>query len=394
VLIVNESGELQFDRNVDEKLIDTPQKVDSLVAEMGRQYPPIMINFAGIRQRAFYKDSRIITDLEHTLDDLINSFISETVMNSGAVPVIFTDSTQTEVLLSANVDTTFFTDSLLLQSKLKNLAAAIDPIEVRFGNHVTNYIFYTESIIVTTLRYYPYVQLLTIGLFLFISYLIFSTFRRAEQNQVWIGMAKETAHQLGTPLSSLMAWVQLLEARGTDKETITELNKDVNRLETITDRFSKIGSKPDLQEVEVADLMQRAVDYLKLRVSRKVEFYINVQNEAEIKALVNEALFGWVIENLFKNAVDAMEGSGTITIDISHEIQNVYIDVTDTGKGIPSAKHKAIFQPGFTTKKRGWGLGLSLAKRIIETYHSGKIFVKRSEPDKGTTFRIVLKTKA
>lgn len=393
VLIVDDLGRLITNRYIDDKLVGTQASVDSLTAKMGALYKPIRIDVAGIKQRVYYTDSRIITDLEHTLNDLINSFISETVMNSGSVPVIFTDSSRTNVLLSANVDTTYFGDSLQLQNKLQSLAAANAPIEVRFGNQVSNYIFYSESIIVTTLRYYPYVQLLIIGLFLFISYLIFSTFRRAEQNQVWIGMAKETAHQLGTPLSSLMAWVQLLEARGTDKETITELNKDVERLETITERFSKIGSKPELKETEVAALMRSAVAYLKPRVSHKVEFVINVSGNSDIKAMVNDALFGWVLENLFKNAVDAMEGSGTITIDIYHEIQNVYLDISDTGKGIPSAKHKAIFQPGFTTKKRGWGLGLSLTKRIIENYHNGKIFVKRSEPDKGTTFRIVLKTK-
>jgi signal transduction histidine kinase len=206
-------------------------------------------------------------------------------------------------------------------------------------------------------------------------------------------MAKETAHQLGTPLSSLMAWVQLLESQGTDKSTITELNKDIERLETITDRFSKIGSNPDLKETCVKTIMDQAIGYLRPRLSSKVIFEINQEQEGNVTAMINEPLFGWVIENLFKNAVDAMSGNGKITVDIHHEIQNVYIDITDTGKGIPSANHKAIFQPGFTTKKRGWGLGLSLAKRIIENYHSGKIFIKRSEPDRGTTFRIVLKTK-
>ncbi len=393
VLIVDENDNHVTSRNMADSLVANQASLNKLMAEMGAQYKPIRIEFAGINQRLFYKDSRLITDLEHTLDDLINSFISETVMNSGGVPVIFTDSSKTQVLLSANVDTTLIADSLLLSEKLKSLAASNEPIEVRFGNNVSNYIYYSESIILTTLRYYPYVQLVIIGLFLFISYLIFSTFRRAEQNQVWIGMAKETAHQLGTPLSSLMAWVQLLEARGTDKETINELNKDVERLETITERFSKIGSNPELKEIEVVGLMNRAVAYLQPRVSRKVEFSVKVIADGEIRAMINEALFGWVIENLFKNAVDAMEGSGSIEVVISHEIQNVYIDLTDSGKGIPSNQHKAIFQPGFTTKKRGWGLGLSLAKRIIENYHNGKIFVKRSEPDKGTTFRIVLRTK-
>jgi hypothetical protein len=356
-------------------------------------YNPIKIELAGIRQKVYYQDSRIITELEQTLDDLINSFISETVLNSGSVPVLFTDSTKTQVIQSANIDTTLFGDSTALAQEIQRLSEKNDPIRVRFGGDVVNYIFYSDSVVITQLKYYPYVQMVIVGLFLLISYLIFSTFRNAEQNQVWIGMAKETAHQLGTPLSSLMAWVQLLESQGTDKFTIAELNKDIERLETITDRFSKIGSNPDLKETDVKQVMDQAIGYLRPRLSSKVLFEINQNQGDHVTAMINEPLFGWVIENLFKNAVDAMAGNGKITVDIYHEIQHVYIDITDSGKGISSANHKAVFQPGFTTKKRGWGLGLSLAKRIIENYHSGKIFIKRSEPDKGTTFRIVLKTK-
>ncbi len=392
VLIVDENDRHITSRNFPEELDNKSQAtIDSMVTAMGKLYEPVKIEFAGIRQRVFYKDSRLITDLEHTLDDLINSFISETVMNSGAVPVIFTDSSKAQVLLSANVDTAAFSDPATLSEKLDKLAASNEPIEVRFGDHVTNYIFYTESIILTTLRYYPYVQMVIIGLFLFIAYLIFSTFRNAEQNQVWVGMAKETAHQLGTPLSSLMAWVQLLEARGTDRDTITELNKDVHRLETITDRFSKIGAKPELKPTDLAAIMEQAAEYLKPRISKRVEILINAPKGENYEALLNESLFGWVLENLFKNAVDAMEGAGTITIDLTRDGNHQIIDISDTGKGIPAGKQKAVFQPGFTSKKRGWGLGLSLAKRIIENYHNGKIFVKKSEPDKGTTFRIVLK---
>ncbi len=393
VLITDQNNNLIAYRNMGESFDESPQELDSLVQAMGSLYTPIKIELEGIRQKAYYQDSRIITELEHTLDDLINSFISETVLNSGSVPVLFTDSTKTRVIQAANIDTTIFGDSLALAREIDRLSQANDPIRVSFGGNVVNYIFYTDSIVITMLRYYPFIQLVIVGLFLLISYLIFSTFRNAEQNQVWIGMAKETAHQLGTPLSSLMAWVQLLEAQGTEKSTIVELNKDIERLETITDRFSKIGSNPELKEVCVVSVMNQAIGYLRPRLSSKVIFEINQNQDSEVRAMINEPLFGWVIENLFKNAVDAMAGQGKITVDIYHEIQNVYIDITDTGKGIAHSSHKAIFHPGFTTKKRGWGLGLSLAKRIIENYHSGKIFVKRSEPDKGTTFRIVLKTK-
>jgi signal transduction histidine kinase len=189
-----------------------------------------------------------------------------------------------------------------------------------------------------------------------------------------------------------MAWVQLLEARGTDKETIGELNKDLQRLEIITDRFSKIGSAPELTETEIAEVMTGTIDYLRPRISKKIEFELTQNEKGPIKAMINQPLFSWVIENIIKNAVDAMNGKGKITVEICNEIQNVYIDITDTGKGISPGGQKAVFQPGYTTKKRGWGLGLSLAKRIIENYHSGKIFVKRSEAEVGTTFRIVLKT--
>ncbi len=393
VLVVDAKRQLPFSRNVDDKYLRTPKSRDSLITAFGEMYEPIKLSIQGIEQKVYYKDSRIISDLETTIDNLINSFISETVMNSGSVPVMVTDSSKTKALNYSNIDSTIVQDSVLFQKQIKEMAASNEPIEIHFGDDQTNYVFYTDSVIITQLQYFPYIQLIIIGLFLLISYLIFSTFRNAEQNQVWIGMAKETAHQLGTPLSSLMAWVQLLEARGTEKSTIIELNKDIERLEMITDRFSKIGSTPELTETSVKVVMEQATSYLRPRISSRVEITINQNQDSNIRAMINTPLFSWVIENIFKNAVDAMDGKGKITVDIYNEIQDVYIDITDTGKGIPSASHKTIFHPGYTTKKRGWGLGLSLAKRIIETYHSGKIFIKRSEPGKGTTFRIVLKSK-
>lgn len=393
VIVVGRKNNILFDRNIDPEHLSTPERKDSLVKAMADNYPPIRLSLAGIEQKVYYKDSKIILELEKTLDDLINSFISETVMNSGSVPVLVTDSSKSRVISFGNIDSSIITNKDALQIQIEAMTSEKSPIEVSFGDHVVNYVFYTDSIIITQLQYFPFVQLIIIGLFLFISYLIFSTFRNAEQNQVWIGMAKETAHQLGTPLSSLMAWVQYLEARGTDEETIAEINKDIDRLGMITDRFSKIGSNPELKEVSVKDVLHSTVSYLKPRISNKVEFEINQNQDSDIKALINKPLFSWVIENILKNAVDAMDGKGKITIDIYHEIQNVYIDITDTGKGIGGSNHKAVFQPGYTTKKRGWGLGLSLAKRIIDNYHNGKIFVKRSEQNIGTTFRIVLKAR-
>jgi len=224
---------------------------------------------------------------------------------------------------------------------------------------------------------------------LLISYYLFSTSRRVEQNQVWVGMAKETAHQLGTPLSSLIAWVEYLKLKDVDENTLKELSKDINRLETITERFSKIGSIPKLDQENLTEVINNSLDYLRARISKKVIISLETSTDNGVTALVNPSLFSWVLENIIKNAVDSMKGNGNIDVYITDQTQFIYIDISDTGAGIPRAQQKTIFEPGFTTKKRGWGLGLSLTKRIIENYHSGKIFVKQSD-ENGTTFRIVL----
>tara|TARA_B110000261_G_C12950071_1_gene304058 strand:- start:120 stop:818 length:699 start_codon:yes stop_codon:yes gene_type:complete len=231
-------------------------------------------------------------------------------------------------------------------------------------------------------------QLSIIGLFIAISYFAFSSSRNAEQNQVWVGMSKETAHQLGTPLSSLIGWVEYLKIIGVEQSIVGELEKDVKRLETITDRFSKIGSKPVFDQVDLTFTVNTIVNYLRSRISNKVNVF--VQADGPIEADICVPLFEWVIENITKNAVDAMEGNGTITIDLNKSDGHVFIDITDTGIGITKTQFSKVFKPGYTTKKRGWGLGLSLVKRIVEEYHDGKIYVKHSEIGKGTTFRIEL----
>ncbi|PLW98672.1 MAG: ATP-binding protein, partial [Marinilabiliales bacterium] len=240
------------------------------------------------------------------------------------------------------------------------------------------------------LSYYPYIQLGVIFLFILVSYFAFSVSRKAEQNQVWVGMSKETAHQLGTPISSLLAWLELLKIEGVRQDVYQEVEKDVKRLETITERFSKIGSAPVLKPINIVEVIDNAVQYIKSRASKKIQFVVDQPND-EILIPLNVALFEWVIENICKNAIDAMDGNGTIEINVQDHTQVVYIDIKDTGKGIPKSKFKTIFQPGYTTKERGWGLGLSLTKRIIESYHSGKVFIKSSELGKGTVFRIALK---
>lgn len=256
------------------------------------------------------------------------------------------------------------------------------------------YIYYKDSATLTQLRYFPYIQLGVIALFLLTAYVAFSSARKAEQDQVWVGMAKETAHQLGTPISSLMAWVELIKSRfdAEDDPLIAEMENDIKRLEVITDRFSKIGSKPVVEDHVVYMVIYNFVEYFKLRTSDKIVFKIT--GDEQVRALLNVPLFDWVIENLLKNAANAIENEGVITINIIENLtkEEVFIDVSDTGKGIARSKFDAVFQPGYTTRKRGWGLGLSLTKRIIENYHNGQIFVKDSELGKGTTFRIILKS--
>lgn len=254
--------------------------------------------------------------------------------------------------------------------------------------------YYKDSFILTQLRYFPYIQMGVIFLFLLTAYAAFSSARRAEQDHVWVGLAKETAHQLGTPISSLMAWVELIKSKFDAEEDslIAEMENDIKRLEIVTDRFSKIGSKPVLEDHIVFIVISNFVDYFKIRTSDKIKLIVT--GDEQVRALLNVPLFDWVIENLLKNAANAIENEGSITINIIENLvkEQVIIDVSDSGKGISRSKFDAVFQPGYTTRKRGWGLGLSLTKRIIENYHSGEIFVKDSELGKGTTFRIILKS--
>ncbi|MHA4893832.1 sensor histidine kinase [Pedobacter sp. PWIIR3] len=322
------------------------------------------------------------------------------------LPVILTDS-KDEFLASQGLDSTktYYNiekkpginyDPDYFKRELKKMKSQYPPIPIKsLGLDGSNwYIYHKDSPTLTQLRYFPYIQLGVIALFLITAYVAFSSARKAEQDQVWVGMAKETAHQLGTPISSLMAWVELMKSRfdAEDDPLIAEMENDIKRLEVITDRFSKIGSKPILEDHVVFTVIHNFVEYFKLRTSDKVVF--SITGDEQVRAMLNVPLFDWVTENLLKNAANAIENEGKITIDIIENLtkEEVFIDVTDTGKGIARSKFDAVFQPGYTTRKRGWGLGLSLTKRIIDNYHSGEIFVKDSELGKGTTFRIILKS--
>ncbi len=278
----------------------------------------------------------------------------------------------------------------VLRSELEKMKAHAEPIRIDLSDEDYLLLYYRESSLLRNLRYYPFIQLFVIVVFIVAAYSAFSATQRAEQNQVWVGMSKETAHQLGTPISSLMAWIELLRLHNIDPELIKEFEKDTQRLEKITERFSKIGSKPELVPTNVAEVLVSTVSYLKTRSSERVKFELVLGEEDLPLIPLNAALFSWVIENLCKNAIDAMDNAGIITISAQEKESEVVIDVKDTGKGVVKSNFKTIFQPGFSTKKRGWGLGLSLAKRIIENYHKGKIFIRWSEAGKGTIFRIVL----
>ena len=326
------------------------------------------------------------------MNDYITSFMSEVALNSSSVPVIITDSTQQNVLQFGNLNDIRMSNPNYVKNKLEEMDDENTPIKVRLGDQGNAYIYYQDSEMLTIMRFFPLAQILIISIFLAIAYYLFSFARKAEQNRVWAGMAKETAHQIGTPLSSIMAWMELLKMKESNaEEAATEIEKDINRLEVITERFSKIGSMPSLVQNDVVRIINESIEYLKPRTPRKVKYNNLIPEGKELFIPVNGALFSWVIENLCKNAIDAMEGDGTITIQLKNDAKSVIIDISDTGKGIAITEQKAIFNPGYTSKVRGWGLGLSLSKRIIRDYHRGKIFVKSSSPGIGSTFRIILR---
>lgn len=328
-----------------------------------------------------------IADINDNNTDL--NFLSNVISNNTTIPVILMNIKK-EMVSYRNLDSLKALDKEYIKEQIAVMLSQHEPIEILITGGNKNYILYKDSILLVKLRYYPYFQLAVIALFLLVSYLAFSSSRKAEQNQVWVGMAKETAHQLGTPLSSLIAWLEFLKLKGADELYTGEIEKDIQRLQTITERFSKIGSAPALQKENVHNVLQHSIDYIRSRTSDRVSFDIHSNNEA-VLAPMNVPLFEWVTENILKNSIDAMSGEGKISVLITDQQQFVYIDITDTGKGIPKSSFKTIFKPGYTTKKRGWGLGLSLSKRIIEDYHDGQLFVKSSEANKGSTFRIVLK---
>jgi hypothetical protein len=392
IILTDSKDHIKIFKNVDEKeLMGITEMTDSLKKEFS-SFDPIKVVLVGKEYDLLYfKESTIFTELRLVLDDLVESFFSEVVGSSASVPVMVTDSSGLLVIESGNLDETKLMDPDYVSALISSMSYENDPIEINLPDYGKSYIYYANSSLMEQIMYYPYVMLTIISVFLFISYLLFSTARKSEQNLVWIGMSKETAHQLGTPLSSIMAWLELLKMKGENGEEINEIEKDVKRLEDITDRFSKIGSAAKLEPQNLVTVLHESVAYLEPRISKKVKFQINFSPDKQVIVPLNKQLFEWVVENICKNAVDAMNSAGTISIGIEEVNRHVNIDFEDTGKGMHKRQFKAIFKPGYTSKKRGWGLGLSLSKRIITDYHKGKIFVKSSVIDKGTVIRVVLK---
>lgn len=320
------------------------------------------------------------------LNDEYNEFIFRIIENNEQIPVIIADD-RDHYISSRNIDTPKHNADRFFQRKIEHFKTLNPPIEIVIDDTTRQYIYYGNSTTLTRLSYFPYVQMALMAMFLVFLVWALSADKRNEQNRVWIGLTKETAHQLGTPISSLMAWNEVLRCRYPDDTTFDEIDKDIDRLKMITERFSKIGSTPDLTEVDVVQATRDAMLYMQRRTSKKVEYSFETSCQT-VKSNLCAPLYSWVIENICKNAVDAMDGAGTIDFEMKNDANKIVVEITDSGKGIERRFFKKIFTPGYTTKQRGWGLGLSFAKRIIEEYHHGRIYVKSSDLGLGTTFRI------
>jgi signal transduction histidine kinase len=361
-------------------------------------YTNSLVNQLAMQERGqialFAKAQGLLTSIS---SEEANTFLFEIVEQNNSIPVILTDATSQKISNNRNIifpkNATEEEKEKILRKELEIMKNGYEPLEVIVSEDLTQLIYYRDSPLITQLRYYPLIELLALILLGILAYVIFSTSRRSEQDRVWVGLAKETAHQLGTPISALMAWVEYFRTDPNfDLSIADEMDKDIKRLEMITARFSNIGSEPAMKVADAGTVVEGVANYLVRRISTKTKLKVVPRLSEDLSVMMNIPLFEWVIENLCKNAVDSMGGVGKIDIYIRNTSDNtrVQIDVRDTGKGIPAGKLKTVFKPGFTTKKRGWGLGLTLVKRIVEEYHKGEIFVLRSDPENGTTFRILV----
>ena len=392
IILTNDKDIVLSSINLDNP-IEQGKKIPETTKQEFSKYPPIKIIFNNkLLNKLYYKDSKLFAKLQVVMNDIIQSFFTEVVGNSASVPVIITDESRKTIIAYGNIEKGIINNPTAMQHRIYEMGNANQPIEIKLSRDTKNYIYYEESYFLKILRYYPIALALALLVLVLIAYMAFAASRRYEQNQVWMGMSKETAHQLGTPISSLMAWVDILRLKNVDEETVEEIEKDISRLQIVADRFSKIGSRSTHLDENIVKITKDIVAYMQKRISPKISLVVQAQSE-NIVVPISKTLFEWVIENLCKNAIDSIGGSGSVLIEIIDKPTEVIIDVTDTGRGIARSKFKTIFKPGYTTKKRGWGLGLTLVKRIIEEYHTGKIFVKLSEPEIKTTFRIILQKK-
>jgi len=389
VILLDDRNKISQNKNIDSTLLPKDRfKRDSMLIKLALEWKEaqrffVIEVFEGFHMTYVYDESNMLKSLKRQSDSLIKTFNNDLISDTRLMPVILVDSSKKKVLATNLKDTP--------QEAIKKMSVfqtRNEPIAIDLGTQ-RQWLFFDQSPEVKQLRWFPYIQLGLVAFVVLIGYIVFSTFRRAEQNQVWAGMAKETAHQLGTPISSLSAWLDYLDSQPIDKDSILEMKKDLMRLEMVTDRFSKIGSETKLTNEDIVATVTHIIEYLAPRLSNKVELLIE-NKHGQLFVPHNPSLMEWVIENITKNAVDAMEGSGKFKIRFSKSPKGVLIDLEDSGKGLSKKQFSSIFQPGFSTKRRGWGLGLSLAKRIVETYHHGRIYVLRSELGKGTTFRISL----
>ena len=364
------------------------QKLEGSLLEEYSQNPPFSYRIWGMPMTLYYKESEYYTQLREVLAGFTMSFLTDITQNSVLVPVVIVDSSRTTVLAHGNIDSAAVAH-LDLEKGFND-----EPIEITMPDGRTAYVYYSSTPLLRSLRWMPLFYFFIAIVLLVVSYNLFRTARTAEQNRIWVGLAKETAHQLGTPLSSLSGWVEYLRGKELTDQYAAEVEKDIKRLDTITHRFSKIGSVPELKDEDVREATMAAVEYLQSRAPRRVKFNVTFPDGEQFVTPLNSYLFQWVVENLCKNAIDATEGEGVISIVGSQDARRIYIDISDNGRGMSPSVQKRIFDSGFTTKTRGWGLGLPLARRIVNQYHRGRLYLKYSVPGQGSCFRIELRKKS
>lgn len=387
LILVDENNQIIQTKNLDSSFKDDSLYLDSMLTIMKQKYPPIEITFNKNKNFIYYNNSKLYYEIQSLTKETINSFLQDILLNNSSIPVVLTNKDKDSLIATGNISEK--QKALNLEDLLEKIQANNVPRKILLANNEYGFLYYGPSKISQKLAWAPYLQVGIPLIFLFIAYLTLKGFNNIEQNSIWVGMAKETAHQLGTPISSLMGWIEIIK-ENIDNRSYIEINKDINRLEQVASRFSKIGSEPKLSEIDLSTILEETSIYMKERISTNIGInFITHEKNAMING--SKELISWVIENIIRNAVDAIQNKGTINIKLYRKEKTFFISIEDDGKGMNKKLYKNIFKPGLTTKERGWGLGLSLSNRIITQYHHGKIYILKSEINKGTTFGIELK---